>query len=316
MCASRGGESPLRSTHHHNRGASESDFQFPGLNIALATPFDANGQIAFGQLEENIERYIEAGIQGFLLSSGTGIHVYLTPEESAELVARGAKIINGRAKVMAQTSALLVEDVVARTRLAADNGVDGVMVMPPFFEGPRSDDDVFAFYETVGEGGLPIIGYNVPGGAVPTISPALFRRLVAEIPNFVTVKDSRGDLGAEAELIRTGLPVLNGSDTLAAYALYAGAAGVIWGGANIAPKACAAFVGAALRGEWAQARELWRPLEPLMSHLDQGDYVQSVYAAAEIAGFSVGTPRRPFSPLSADKVAVLQTLVEELLATV
>ena len=67
-----------------------SDFQFPGLNIALATPFDANGQIAFGQLEENIERYIEAGIQGFLLSSGTGIHVYLTPEESAELVARGA----------------------------------------------------------------------------------------------------------------------------------------------------------------------------------------------------------------------------------
>lgn len=292
-----------------------SDFQFSGLNIALATPFDASGKIAFGQLEENIERYLEAGIQGFLLSSGTGIHVYLAPEEWAELVARGSKAISGRAKVMAQTSALLVDDVVARTRHAADNGVDGVMVMPPFFEGPQSDDDVFAFYETVNEGGLPIIGYNVPGGAVPTISPELFRRLVAEIPNFVSVKDSRGDLGLEAELIRTGLPVLNGSDTLVAYALYAGAAGLIWGGANIAPKACATFVEAAMRGEWAEARELWRRLEPLMSHLDKGDFVQSVYAAAEMAGFTVGTPRRPFSPLPADKVAALKPLVEELLAT-
>ncbi len=292
-----------------------SEFLFRGLTIAIATPFDANGKIDFGQLEENIERYIDAGINGFLLSSGTGIHAYLSPGESEELVARGSKIINGRARVFAQASALLVEDVVARTRRAADNGVDGVMVLPPFFEGPSSDDDLFAFYEAAGEGGLPIIGYNVAGGAVPTISPDLFRRLV-EIPNFVTVKDSRCDMAAEAELIRTGLPVLNGADSLAVYALYAGAAGVIWGGANIAPKACVALVDAAMRGDWALARERWRPLEPLMTLLDQGDYVQSVYAGAQIAGYSAGAPRRPFSALSAQKLAVLKPVVEELLTAV
>lgn len=292
-----------------------SDFPFCGLNLALATPFNENGKVAYGQLEENIERYIDAGISSFLLSSGTGIHVYLSREEADELVERGSKIINGRAKIIAQTSALLVEDVVARTRHAADNGADGVMVLPPFFEGPAGADELFSFYETVGEGGLPIIGYNVPGGVAPAITPELYRRLI-EIPNFVSVKDSRGDLAAEADLIRTGLPVLNGADSLAAAALYSGAAGVIWGGANIAPKAAVAFVEAAVRGDWERARDLWRPLEPLMSHLDKGDYVPSVYAAAEWTGYPAGTPRRPFSALPAEKRAVLKPLVEELLAAI
>ncbi|MFE4542700.1 dihydrodipicolinate synthase family protein [Arthrobacter sp. NPDC056727] len=290
-----------------------SDFQFAGLNLALATPFDANGKVAYGQLEENIERYLDAGISSFLLSSGTGLHVYLTREEADELIERGSKIINGRAKTIAQTSALTVDDVVSRTKHAADNGVDGVMVLPPFFEGPADDDNLFAYYEAVNAGGLPIIGYNVPGGVAPAITPDLFRRLI-EIPNFVSVKDSRGDLSAEADLIRTGLPVLNGADSLAAAALYSGAAGMIWGGANIAPKAAVAFVDAAMRGEWDLARQLWRPLEPLMSHLEKGDYVPSVFAAAEMTGYPAGSPRRPFSALSAEKRALLKPFVDELLA--
>ena len=290
-----------------------SDFLFRGLNLALATPFEENGKVDYARLKENIERYLEAGVPSFLLSSGTGIHVYLSRDEVDELVERGSKIIDGRAKIIVQTSALLVEDVVDRTRHAADNGVDGVMVMPPFFEGPAGDDELFTYYEAVSEGGLPIIGYNVPGGIAPAITPDLFRRL-GEIPNFVSVKDSRGDLTAEADLIRTGLPVLNGADSLAAAALYSGAAGVIWGGANIAPKACVAFVEAAMRGEWERARELWRPLEPLMSHLERGDYVPSVYAAAELTGFSAGAPRRPFRALSEEKRVALKPLVEELLA--
>ncbi|KRW93491.1 dihydrodipicolinate synthase family protein [Paracoccus sp. MKU1] len=289
-----------------------SDFPFPGLNLAVTTPFDSNGRIAFDRLEDHLERYIAAGIPGFVLSSGTGMHVYLSREESDELVARGAKIIGGRARVIVQTSALLVEDVVARTRHAADCGAQGVMVLPPFFEGPTNDDDIVAFYSAVGEAGLPIIGYNVPGAVGVTITPELFRRL-AEIPNFVTVKDSSGDLAAQADLIRTGLPTMNGADPLVPYALYAGAAGLIWGGANFAPKACAAVVEAAARGEWDRVRELWRALEPAMNLIWQGDYVQSVYAAAEMTGYGAGLPRRPLSALSAEKREVLKAALDGLI---
>ena len=165
-----------------------TDFPFPGLNLAVTTPFDSEGRVDLDRLEAHLERYIAAGVDGFVLSSGTGMHVYLSREESDALVARGAKIIAGRAKVIVQTSALMVEDVVARTRHAADCGADGVMVLPPFFEGPTDDEGVLAFYAAAAEGGLPIIGYNVPQAVGVGISPALLGEL-CRIPNFCTVKD-------------------------------------------------------------------------------------------------------------------------------
>ena len=288
-------------------------FPFPGLNLAVTTPFDTSGRIDFARLEAHLEKYIEAGVKGFVLSSGTGMHVYLSREESDALVAAGARIIAGRAKVIVQTSALLVEDVVARTRHAADHGADGVMVLPPFFEGPTDDEGILAFYEAAGEGGLPIIGYNVPQAVGVGISPDLLRRL-CEIPNFVSVKDSSGDLAAQAALIRTGLPVMNGADPLVPYALLAGAEGLIWGGATFAPRTCVALVRAARAGRWAEAREIWRWLESAMTLIWQGDYVQSVYAAAEITGYGAGQPRRPLRALDAEKSATLRAALGDLVA--
>ena len=55
-----------------------SAFPFEGLNLALMTPFDAEGKVDFSALETLIERYLAVGIRGFVLSSGTGMHVYLS----------------------------------------------------------------------------------------------------------------------------------------------------------------------------------------------------------------------------------------------
>lgn len=272
------------------------EFPFPGLNLALTTPFDADGRIAFDQLPDHIERYLAAGVRSFVLSSGTGMHVYLSREESDRLVAKAARLIDGRARIIVQTSALMVEDVVERTRHAAGCGANGVMVLPPFFEGPTADDDILRFYEDAGEGGLPVIGYNVPQAVGAEISGDLLCRL-ANVPNFLTVKDSSGDLAGQAELIRTGIPVMSGADPLMLFSVFAGTAGVIWGGANFAPRSCLAMLRAAEIGEWDRARQVWRALEPAMSLIWRGDYVQSVYAAADMAGFGAGTPRRPLSGL-------------------
>jgi 4-hydroxy-tetrahydrodipicolinate synthase len=290
-----------------------SAFAFSGLNLAVTTPFDAQGKIDYPRFETLLERYLAAGVQGFVLSSGTGMHVYLSQEESRQLVAFGAKVINGRARVIVQTSALLADEVVQRTRHAAECGADGVMVLPPFFEGPTDDQGIVDFYSTVSEAGLPIIGYNVPQAVGVEVTPSLFRQL-SEIPNFVSIKDSSGDLAAQASLIRTGLPTMNGADPLAPYALFAGAAGLIWGGANMAPRSCVAVVDAAMKRDWALAREIWRSIEPVMSLIWQGDYVQSVYAAAELTGYGAGNPRRPLARLSADKIDVLKVALEPLIA--
>ncbi|WP_077965483.1 dihydrodipicolinate synthase family protein [Ensifer adhaerens] len=289
-----------------------TSFPFPGLNLAIATPFDAEGRIDYAKLEQNIERYLALGVPGFVLSSGTGMHVYLTKEESKEFVRRGSRIINGRAKVIAQTSALLTADVVERTKFAADCGADGVMVLPPFFEGPTDDEGIIDFYAEVAAAGLPVIGYNVPHAVGVTVTPELLKQLCA-IPNFCAVKDSSGDLGRQASLIRTGLPVMNGADHLVPFALWSGASGLIWGGANFAPRTALALVAAASAGEWAKARQIWSLLEPAMSLIWEGDYVQSVYAAAELTGFGAGAPRKPLRPLSADRIEIIRAALGHLI---
>jgi 4-hydroxy-tetrahydrodipicolinate synthase len=201
--------------------------------------------------------------------------------------------------------------VVARTRHAADCGADGVMVLPPFFEGPTDDNGVFAFYAAAAEGGLPIIGYNVPQAVGVGVSPELLDRL-CDIPNFCTVKDSSGDLAAQTDLIRTGRPVMNGADPLMPYALFAGVGGLIWGGANFAPRTSVALVKATKERRWDEAREIWRALEPAMNLIWRGDYVQSVYAAAEITGYGAGRPRRPLRALDANKLRVLRATLGDL----
>lgn len=289
-------------------------FQFSGLNLALATPFDAQGRIDFDRLERNIERYLAAGVKGFVLSSGTGMHVYLSPEEAQAVIARGARAVGGRAKIIAQTSALMAEDVAERTRRARDAGADGVMVLPPFFEGPTDDEGIVDFYAEVAAAGLPVIGYNVPHAVGVEITPSLFRQL-AQIPGFVSVKDSSGNLAGQASLIRTGLPVMNGADPLVPYAMFAGCSGLIWGGANFAPKTCLAVVEAATAGRWAEARALWSRLEPIMALIWAGDYVQSVYAAAELTGYGAGQPRKPLRGLPADGIATIRAALGDLIAT-
>ncbi|MGX9144717.1 dihydrodipicolinate synthase family protein [Mesorhizobium sp. 128a] len=287
-------------------------FAFPGLNLAITTPFDSSGNVDFERLDDLVERYLGAGVDGIVFSSGTGMHVYLTAEESKAVIERGARVVSGRAKVIAQTSALLTADVVRRTQIAKDAGADGVMVLPPFFEGPSDDDGIFDFYAEVAKVGLPIIGYNVPQAVGVRITPELLRKLCT-LPEFQAVKDSSGDLIAQVSLIGTGLGVINGADPLVPFSQLAGCSGLIWGGANIAPRACVAVVKAAREKRWDDVRALWVLLEPLMSLLWQGDYVQSVYAAAELTGYSPGKVRKPFRSLSGERVEALRAALGPLI---
>lgn len=288
-----------------------SDFAFPGVNLAITTPFNSEGKIDHSRLEQLIERYIAVGIRGFVLSSGTGMHVYLSKEESKQLISAGAKKIGGRAKNIVQASALLTDEVVERARHAGECGADGVMVLPPFFEGPTDDQGIVDFYSAVAAAGVPVIGYNVPQAVGVEVTPSLLRQL-CEIPGFCGVKDSSGNLDKQAALIRTGLPVMNGADPLVPYALYSGCAGLIWGGANFAPKTCVDLVNAAMEQKWGEAREIWRVLEPVMSLIWQGDYVQSVYAAAEITGYGAGNPRKPLARLASNKIDALRSALGHL----
>lgn len=281
-----------------------------GINLAVQTPFLEDGAVDFAGWERLLDRYADSGVQGILLSSGTGQHAYLTEAECAELFETGIRTIAGRTRILCQTSALNMDEVIRRSKTAQDLGADAVLVLPPFFEGPTHDDGIFAFYERLDRAvTIDIIGYNIPQASGVTLSPALFRRLLA-LDHFSYIKESSGDLARQQALIHTGGRVLNGADPNTVFSLLAGCPGVIWGGANIFPVEAAKLFELVSTGSHAEALEMWKLMFPVLNYCWENDYIPAVKAAAGLMGYEGGAVRAPVCPVGKETIADLEALLD------
>jgi len=280
-----------------------------GINLAMQTPFKVDGTIDFQEWERLIDAYIEAGVHGLVLGSGTGQHPYLTEQECNQLFEIGIKQINGRCNVICQTSALNMDEVIRRSKHAQNNGADALMILPPYLEGPVDDDGILEFYRTIdAEMDIDIVGYNIPQATGLSVSVDLFRRL-GDLEHFNYIKDSGGDMTTHQLYLQSGTKVLNGCDTTTVYALMAGAHGCIWGGANYMPHETVKLYGLVKSGDLAGALDLWQKMLPSLLHIWTHDYMQCVLSASEARGYGLGNVRRPLIPLTeAAKKEMLDTL--------
>ncbi|OXY83196.1 dihydrodipicolinate synthase family protein [Oceanimonas doudoroffii] len=276
-----------------------------GVCLALQTPFNNNGSINYDRFAELIDGYIEAGVHGMVVSSGSGQHPYLTEDECNKLLAIAVKRIDGRASVIMQTSALNQDEVIRRSVAAQSLGAEALMILPPFFEGPSHDAGILKFYETIDKAvSIDIIGYNIPAATQVEVSPSLYRQLL-ELENFNYIKDSGGDLAKTQQLIAVGGRVLNGADTIAPFAFMAGAVGAIWGGANFMPRECVELYDLVKANEYQKAMTLWAKMFPSLAYIWDNDYIPAVKAACRNMGFDGGTVRAPLTEISKESEASL-----------
>ncbi len=283
-----------------------------GINLAMQTPFKSDGAIDYARFGELIDMYLETGMHGFVLSSGTGQHAYLTEDECNKLFEIGAKRIDGRAALICQTSALNQDEVIRRSKAAQDLGAQALMILPPFFEGPTHDEGIFRFYETVNAAvSTDIIGYNIPAATGIELSPELFSRL-NELEHFNYIKDSSGDLCKQQALVATGGKVLNGADPNAPFSFMLGTVGTIWGCANFFPLEAVAVFEMVEAGRHAEALELWRRMFPSVNYCWQNDYIPAVKAAGRMMGFDGGTVRAPVCEIGPEEEAKLAKALEPL----
>lgn len=285
-----------------------------GIHLAMQTPFHADGRIDFPLFESLIDRYVEAGVHGLVLGSGTGQHPYLTEAECNQLYEVGIRRVAGRCNVICQTSALNVDEMLRRSRHAQDAGADALMVLPPYFEGPTDDDGLFEFYRELDASiGIDIVGYNIPQATGITVSIELLERL-GQLDHFNYIKDSGGDMTRHQEYLRSSVKVLNGADPIAVYAFMAGAVGAIWGGANFMPEEAVRLYRLVQAGEHAQALALWQRMLPSQLLIWAGDYPQKVLHAAHLRGFGSGHVRRPLRPITAAQAAAVSEAISPLIA--
>ena len=283
-----------------------------GINLAMQTPMHADGSIDYPRWEELIDIYIDAGVQGLVLGAGTGQHPYLTRAECDRLYELGARRIDGRCKLICQTSALVVDEVIARSKQAQSLGADALMILPPYLEGPEDDDGLFEFYRQIDATvDVDIIGYNIPQTTGIGISLELFKRL-NQLDHFNHIKDSAGDLTTHQEYLATGFGVLNGCDPNTLFAFIAGTRGCIWGGANYMPREAVQLYQLVVAGEFEAARQLWARMIPSLLFIWRGQYIPKVKAACRLRGFDGGTVRTPLRNLDAPTERLLAQTLEPL----
>jgi len=271
-----------------------------GINLAMQTPFKEDGNIDLALQEKLIEQYLEAGVQGIVLGAGTGQYVNLTEEECKRLYENGIKRINGRCKVICQTSALNVDEVIRRSRYAESIGADALMILPPFFEGPSDDEGLFDFYQEINQAvSIDIVGYNIPQSSGISVSIDLLKRLNT-LSNFNWIKDSGGDFALHQDYIRTASGTLNGNDTVMPYSFMAGSKGTIWGAANYMPKEAVTLYNLCKNGQHQEALQLWQRMLPSILFVCNGfgHYVAAVVRAAQLRGFGNGFVRKPLRTLA------------------
>jgi 4-hydroxy-tetrahydrodipicolinate synthase len=287
-----------------------------GVQVALATPFDAEDHVDEPALRRLVDDQVAAGIHGIIVNGSTGEFTSLSAGERRRVVKVALEAADGRVPVIAQVGAMTANEAAGLARHALDAGAFAGMLVTPWYEG-LGEQEVLDYVEAVSDTGLPIMLYNLPAATGLNMSPEFLVRVVERAEGVRYLKDTTGDVSRIhriEQLLGSRLQVLNGQDTLALVAFLAGTQASVWGAPNAAPRSCAElFELAVARQDLAGARELWRRLFPLQWLLEHGgNYIGVCKAAARLRGVDVGDPRRPLVALDDAGVEQVARLLADL----
>ncbi len=170
--------------------------RFDGVFTALVTPFTETGEIDWYAFDALIDRQLAAGIAGLVPVGTTGEAATLSDSEAISVIAHTVKRADGAAYVLAGTGSNVTEQSVAATRRATDAGVDGVLLITPYYNKPSQPGLVAHFSAVAAATTADVMLYSVPGRTGVAIAPETAAELSALCPNVVALKEAGGRCGA------------------------------------------------------------------------------------------------------------------------
>jgi 4-hydroxy-tetrahydrodipicolinate synthase len=282
--------------------------KFRGAFVAIVTPF-IDGQLDEQGLVDLIEFHIANGTHGIVPCGTTGESATMSHEEHHRVVDLTVKTVNGRVPVVAGSGSNSTAEAIELTRYAKEAGVDGVLMVSPYYNRP-SQEGLYQHFKAVAETvDVPIILYNVPSRTSSNVLPATVARLAA-IDNIVGIKEATGSLNQVSEVIMLcpkDFAVLSGDDFTAMATVLVGGTGVISVTSNVAPRDMADMMEAALAGDLAKANELHYKLFPLMQAMFYDSNPVPAKTTLQLMGkIKSGTPRLPLCSMNDENLAKLK----------
>jgi 4-hydroxy-tetrahydrodipicolinate synthase len=282
------------------------DMRLGGILTAMVTPFDSDGAIDLDAAVA-LAQYLQShGHEGLVIAGTTGEGATMTDEEKVRLWEIGVAE-SGDAPIIAGTGTYDTRHSVELTERAHEAGVDGMLVVTPYYVRPNRRG-IRAHYEAVAAVGLPVVAYNIPI-RTRTDMPNDQLAELGQIDNVVAVKHARYEDLAPID----GLDLLAGNDDILARTMDFGGAGGILVASHL--------VGAEMRrivDEPDRRHEIEDGLRDLYEALGVTTNPIAIKAALNLTGQDVGGLRLPLVEATQEERAVIRAALErhQLLAAV
>ncbi|WP_293662345.1 4-hydroxy-tetrahydrodipicolinate synthase [uncultured Phascolarctobacterium sp.] len=288
---------------------------FGRLLTAMVTPFNADGSVNYEKAADLAEWLINNGSDGLVVAGSTGEAATMSAEEKLELFRVVVNRINKRVPVIAGTGSNNTADSIKMTKMAEAMGVDGVLIVGPYYNKPTQEGFYQHFAAVAQSTALPIIVYNVPGRTASNIAPATVARLAEDFENIVAIKEAAGNVAQVAELY-TALPedftIYSGDDGLILPFMSVGATGLISVLSNIGGGILQDVMQAYEDGRVKEAAKLNAKMVPLANAMFIETNPIPVKAAVTlVTGIDAGQPRLPLTPMEAANKAKMTAVLQE-----
>jgi 4-hydroxy-tetrahydrodipicolinate synthase len=284
---------------------------------AMVTPFRADGAVDLEQFRELASFLVDNGSDGVVVCGTTGESPTLTDEEKLALFRAAVETVGERATVIAGTGTYDTAHSAHLTNEATMLGVDGILVVTPYYNKPPQRGIIRHFEEIAAATDLPVIAYNIPGRVVVNIEPETIARL-AEIENVVAVKQALDD-PEQARFIaeKTRLDLYSGDDPNTFAFLELGGVGVVSVTAHLWGSQIAEMIRRYREGDMEEARALHEEQQPSYDLLRIQTNPIPIKAALNLTGHEVGGHRLPLIKPDEGELGQIRSCLERagLLAT-
>jgi 4-hydroxy-tetrahydrodipicolinate synthase len=284
-----------------------------GTYVPVVTPFTDAGEVDYAALDRLLQRLLAADVEALVMLGTTGENPTVTGSEFTAIIERTLEQTRGKAAVLAGVGTNDTRTSVAQARTAAALGVQGLLVVCPYYNKP-TQSGIQTHYETIADTvPVPQLVYNIAGRTGVNIETGTLLALSAH-PNIVGVKEASNDIDQIGEVLHqapSDFLVLSGCDHLNYPLMCLGGQGVISTLANIVPGEVKALVDAALVGEYERARDLHFHLLPLAYGCFMEANPIPVKTALALMGDMQESFRPPMAAMQPDTRERWQTMLTE-----
>ena len=276
---------------------------------AIVTPFDPDGAVDWDAFRALARHLVENGSDGIVVAGTTGESPTLSDDEKLELFRVAVDEVGRDAVVVAGTGTYDTRHSAHLTEQATEIGVDGILVVTPYYSKPPQRGIVEHFKAVAAATDRPVVVYNIPSRVVVNIEPETIEEL-AGIENVRAVKQANDDLEQARRIPGFGLDLYAGDDYLTFPFLELGGLGVISVHAHLVGPQVKEMVRRYKDGDVEGARRLNEEVQPALDILKVQTNPIAIKAALRLLGHEVGGHRLPLVPANEDETTRIRALLE------